>query len=320
MNILQDSNSNRLSVYPIKYNDVWQAYKVQQSSFWTAEEIDFSKDYQDFEKLNQNEQYFIKMILAFFAVSDGIVNMNLSERFIKDVEMLEAKIAYSFQMMMENIHGETYSLMLKSICCNDKKEQDRLFNCVENFECIKSKIEWCRRWIDSERSFAERLVAFAIVEGIFFSGAFASMYWLKKKNVMPGLCNANELIARDEASHTDFACLSFNNYINNKPSPAIVVSTFKEAVEMENEFIIESSPCELLGVNSNLMKEHVGFVADRLLLKLGYDEMHNTTNPFDFVESVSLEGKTNFFEHRPTQCQLATVANQDAELQFNDDF
>lgn len=318
--ILQNPENNRLAVLPIKFPKIWQAYKKQQAAFWTAEEVDLSKDNSDFEKLSKNEQHFIKMVLGFFAASDGIVNLNLGDRFMDDVEVLEAKIAYSFQMMMENVHSEMYSLMIDNIV-KDPSEKLKLLNAITNYPCIGKKAQWAINWIGSDASFAKRLIAFAIVEGIFFSGSFCSIFWIKKKNLMPGLCQANELISRDEASHTDFACLLYEHIVN-KPDEGDIIGMFKEAVMIEKEFICESLPCELLGMNSELMSQYIEFVADRLLCQLGYNKIWGTTNPFDFMESISLEGKTNFFEHRVSQYQLSSVLNEGRENIFeaDDDF
>ena len=318
--ILQDHSNNRLTVFPLKFKKIWDAYESQKACFWTAQEIDFSKDYEDFKKLNKNEQHFIKMVLAFFAASDGIVNLNLVDRFMNDVEVLEAKIAYRFQCTMEDIHAETYSLMIEGII-KDTTEKLKLFDAINNFPCIAKKAKWALKWIGSDDSFTKRLIAFAIVEGIFFSGSFCSIFWLKKKNLMPGLCHANELISRDEGSHTDFACLLYT-YISNKLSQDEIHSIFKEAVVIEKEFICDSLPCSLLGMNNKLMSEYIEFVADRLICQLGYSKIWGTTNPFDFMESISLEGKANFFEHRVSQYQVASVLNDGRENIFDadDDF
>ena len=305
--ILLNEENNRLTVYPILYNNIWSAYKTQMAAFWTAEEIDFSNDYKDFNSLSENEKYFIKMVLAFFAASDTIVNINLGERFTKEVQIREAIIAYNFQMMMENIHSEVYSLMSDNIIKNHE-EKNKLLNAITEYPCISKKALWAKKWIDSKATFAIRLIAFAIVEGVFFSGSFCAIFWLKKKNLMPGLCDSNELIARDESMHTDFAILLYS-MIENKINERIVHQMFIEAVIIEKEFICESLPCSLLGMNSEAMSQYIEFVSDRLLESLGYNKIWGTVNPFDFMESMSIEGKTNFFESRPTQYQKASVLN-----------
>ena len=312
--------NNRMTVYPIKYPNIWAAYKNQTAAIWNAEEIDFAKDYDDFQKLNDNEQHFIKMILSFFAASDTIVNMNLGERFINEVQIREALIAYTFQMHMENIHNETYSLQIDNIIRNPE-EKHMALNALENYPCIKKKAEWAFKWIESRDSFAQRLIGFAIVEGVFFSGAFCSIFWLKKRNLMPGLCDSNELIARDESMHTGFACLLYTMIIN-RVDQKTVHQMFEEAYEIEREFICESLPCSMLGMNSLLMSQYIKFVSDRLLLSLNYEKLWNEENPFDFMESISMEGKTNFFESRPTQYQKASVLNTGRDNSFTqlDDF
>ncbi len=317
---LLNPENNRLTIYPIKNESIWNLYKKQQAAFWTVEEIDFSKDYAHFIKLNSNEQYFIKMILAFFSSSDTIVNINLTERFLHDVQIREAIVTYGWQVMMENTHGETYSLQILNII-KDPEEQTKLFNAIKEFPCIAEKANWAMKWVNSTESYAKRLVAFAIVEGVFFSGAFCSIFWLKKKNIMPGLCASNELIARDEGSHTEFAVLLYS-MLEQKLDKTEIYLMFEEAVEIERKFICESLPCGLLGMNSELMTQYIKYVADRLLLVLGYDKMFNVFNPFDFMESISIEGKTNFFEHRPTQYQKASVLNKTRNATFNitDDF
>ena len=315
-----DPENKRLTVRPIKEIEVWKFYKTMMASYWTPEEIDFSKDYEDFIKLSSNAQYFIKMILAFFAASDTIVNINLAERFTNEVQVLEIIITYQFQIMMENIHSETYSLQIDNII-RDKEEKNKLLNALENFPCIKKKADWAMKWINSDVPFAQRVIAFAAVEGIFFSGSFASIFWLKKQNVMPGLCDSNELIARDEGMHTDFACLIKKKCVN-KPVEAVVRSMFLEAVAIEIEFICEALPCSLLGMNKDLMSQYIEYVADRLLVSLDYPKIWKTSNPFDFMESISMEGKTNFFESRPTQYQKAAVLNTGRTDTFdaNEDF
>jgi ribonucleotide reductase beta subunit family protein with ferritin-like domain len=304
---LLNSENNRLTIYPIKYDKIWESYKCQQAAFWTSEEIDFSNDYNDFEKLSDNEKHFIKMVLAFFAASDTIVNINLGERFIKEVQIREAIVTYTYQMMIECVHSEVYSLMIDNIVRNPE-EKLKLLNAIEEYPCITKKAQWAQKWIESNAPFAQRLIAFAIVEGIFFSGSFCSIFWMKKKNLMPGLCDSNELIARDEGMHTDFAILLYSMIIN-KIDENIVHEMFKDAVNIEREFICESLPCSLLGMNSELMSEYIKFVADRLLVQLNYNKIWGVTCPFDFMESMSMEGKTNFFESRPTQYQKASVLN-----------
>jgi ribonucleoside-diphosphate reductase beta chain len=317
---LLNAENNRLTVYPIKNETIWQSYKKQQAAFWTAEELDFSKDYSDFIKLNSNEQHFIKMILAFFSSSDTIVNINLSERFLRDVKIREAIVAYQYQMMIENVHSETYSLQIDNII-RDPDEKTKLFNAVREYECIALKAEWALKWIESNDKFAMRLLAFAIVEGVFFSGAFCSIFWLKKRNIMPGLCASNELIARDEAMHCGFAVLLYS-MLSNKIPESDVHLMFMDAVNIETKFICESLPCALLGMNSDHMTEYIKFVADRLLVDLGYSKFFKSNNHFDFMESISVEGKTNFFESRPTQYQNASVLNKSRDTIFNltDDF
>ena len=311
---LLNQENNRYTVYPIKDKEIWDAYKVMQAAFWTAEEIDLSNDWDHYQKLNENEQHFIKMVLAFFAASDTIVNINLAERFTREVEIREAIIAYQFQIMIENVHSEVYSLQIDNII-RDTKEKPKLLNAVENFECIKRKAEWAFKWIESDVPFAQRLVAFAIIEGVFFSGSFCSIFWFKKKNLMPGLCDSNELIARDEGMHTNFAVLLYS-MINNKIDEYEIHEIFKEAVEIECKFICESLPCSLIGMNSELMIEYIKYVADRLLIELGYNKIYESINPFDFMESISVEGKTNFFEMRPTQYQKSSVLNKSRNNMF----
>jgi len=304
---LLNSDNNRLTVYPIKYDKIWEMYKCQQAAFWTAEEIDFSNDYNDFEKLSNNEKHFIKMVLAFFAASDTIVNINLGERFIREVQIREAIITYTYQMMMESVHSEVYSLMIDNIVRNPE-EKLKLLNAITEYPCISKKAQWAQKWIESNAPFSQRLIAFAIVEGIFFSGSFCSIFWIKKKNLMPGLCDSNELISRDEGMHTDFAVLLYS-MISIKIDEETVHKMFEDAVNIEKEFICESLPCSLLGMNSELMSDYIKFVADRLLIQLGYSKIWGITCPFDFMESISMEGKTNFFESRPTQYQKAAVLN-----------
>jgi ribonucleotide reductase beta subunit family protein with ferritin-like domain len=312
---LLNPENNRLTVYPIKNESIWNSYKKQQAAFWTAEEVDFSKDYDHFLRLNPNEQHFIKMILAFFSSSDTIVNINLGERFMNDVKLREAIVAYSWQMMIENIHSEVYSLQIDNIV-KDPVEKDMLFNAVREFPCIAEKAEWAIKWIESTDSFATRLIAFAIVEGIFFSGSFCAIFWLKKRNIMPGLSASNELISRDEGMHCNFAILLYSMLTNKLPE-ADIHAMFQDAVEIERKFICESLPCALLGMNSSSMTEYIKFVADRLLVDLGYSKFFSAKNPFDFMESISIEGKANFFESRPTQYQKASVLNKTRDTTFN---
>jgi len=312
-------DDNRFVMFPIKDQDIWKMYKKQVDCFWRAEEIDLSKDFTHWEALEQDEKYFISMILAFFAASDGIVLENLAARFMNDVQLSEARAFYGFQIAMENIHGETYSLLIESYIKNTE-EKHKFFNAIENFPCIKKKSDWAQKWIhDNRSSFATRLVAFACVEGIFFSGAFCSIYWLKKRGLMPGLTFSNELISRDEALHTEFAVLLYNK-LQKKMTKARIHEIIKEAVEIETEFICEALPCRLIGMNSDLMTKYIQFVADRLCLQLGYDKIFNVLNPFDFMELISLESKTNFFEKRVDSYALAEKTMADDVFEFNADF
>ena len=283
-------------------------YKKAEASFWTAEEMDLSKDLHDWNtRLNDNERHFVSHVLAFFAASDGIVNENLVERFSNEVQAAEARCFYGFQIMMENIHSETYSLLIDTYI-KDPKQREHLFDAIETIPCIKKKADWALRWIsDTKSSFAERLIAFAAVEGIFFSGSFASIFWLKKRGLMPGLTFSNELISRDEGMHTDFACLLFSQ-LKHKPSPALVESIITEAVGIEQEFLSDALPCALLGMNATLMCQYIEFVADRLLVALGDEKFYKVTNPFDFMDMISLQGKTNFFEKRVSDYSKAGVS------------
>ncbi len=303
--ILKD-NPGRFVLFPIKYHDIWDFYKKSEASFWTAEEIDLAADLDDWEnKLNDDERHFIKHVLAFFAASDGIVNENLAENFLSEVQYTEAKFFYGFQVMMENIHSETYSLLIDTYIKNPA-EKDKLFNAIDTLPCVKKKANWALNWIDNG-SFAERLVAFAAVEGIFFSGSFCSIFWLKKRGLMPGLSFSNELISRDEGMHCDFACLLYNNYLINQLSKEKVKKIITDAVEIEKEFVTDSLPVKLIGMNSDLMNQYIEFVADRLLMELGNEKVYNSTNPFDFMDMISLQGKTNFFEKRVAEYQKAGV-------------
>ena len=304
-------DDNRFVTFPIKYNDIWDMYKKQVECFWRAEEIDLTKDLAYWETLEKGEKHFVSMILAFFAASDGIVLENLASRFMSDVQVSEARAFYGFQIAMENIHSETYSLLIETYI-KDKEEKSKLFNAIENFPCIKKKSDWAQKWIhDNRSSFATRLVAFACVEGIFFSGAFCSIYWLKKRGLMPGLTFSNELISRDEALHCEFAVLLYSKLIK-KIDKARIHEIIKEAVEIETEFILEALPCKLIGMNSELMTQYIKFVADRLVVQLGYKKIYNAANPFDFMELISLEGKTNFFERKVSEYSLANKQTENA--------
>ena len=307
---------NRYVVYPIKHKDIWDAYKKQMACFWTAEELDFTQDVKDWEKLTPNEKHFIKNVLAFFAGSDGIVMENLIERFITEVKWMEAKLAYGFQSFMEGIHAETYSLMIDTLI-NDEEEKTFLLNAIATIPCVSKKADWAKKWIgDRKASFATRLVAFACVEGIFFSGSFCSIFWLKQRGIMPGLTTSNEFIARDEGLHTDFACLLYK-YINHKIRRHKLVEIVGEAIEIEKEFICESLPCKLLGMNADLMKQYIEYVADRLVVQLGYSKIYNVSNPFDFMERISLEGKDNFFEKRVSSYVKSGVGKTSEEMSFS---
>ena len=318
-----EKNEGRFVIFPIQHHDIWEWYKKSEASFWTAEEIDLHQDLTDWtSKLNEDERYFIKHILAFFAASDGIVSENLAENFVNEVKYSEAKFFYGFQIMMENIHSETYSLLIDTYV-KDDAEKDQLFNAIENFPAIKKKADWALKWIDSP-SFAERLIAFAAVEGIFFSGAFCSIFWLKKRGIMPGLTFSNELISRDEGVHCDFAVHLHNHHLVNKVPKDRIRSIIVDALNIEREFITESLPASLIGMNSNLMTQYLEFVTDRLLVELGCEKEFNTKNPFDFMDMISLQGKTNFFEKRVAEYQKAGVANttdkEANKISFDADF
>jgi ribonucleoside-diphosphate reductase beta chain len=305
-------NPHRFVLFPIEHNDLWKMYKQQQACIWTAEEIDLGQDITDWEnKLNSDEQHFIKHVLAFFAASDGIVNENIAENFVNEVQYTEAKMFYGFQIMMENIHSETYSLLIDSYI-KDKEEQLHLFHAIDTIPAIQKKAEWAVKWISSE-SFVERLIAFAAVEGIFFSGSFCSIFWLKKRGLMPGLTFSNELISRDEGMHCDFACHLYNNHIENKLSESKIKEIICGALEIEKEFILEALPVRLIGMNSELMAQYLEFVTDRLLTALGCSKVYNSTNPFDFMENIAIQGKTNFFEKRVAEYQKAGVNNNGSE-------
>ena len=301
-------NNNRFVLFPIQHDDIWGFYKKAEASFWTAEEIDLSPDLIDWEnKLNDDERHFVKHVLAFFAASDGIVNENLAENFLSEVQYTEAKFFYGFQIAIENIHSETYSLLIDTYI-KDTAEKNQLFNAIDTLDCVKRKADWALRWIE-KGSFAERLVAFAAVEGIFFSGSFCSIFWLKKRGLMPGLSFSNELISRDEGLHCDFACLLYNNHLKNQLPKEQVKDIILDAVEIEKEFILEALPVKLIGMNSDLMSQYIEFVADRLLVELGCEKIYNVSNPFDFMEMISIQGKTNFFEKRVGEYQKAGVLN-----------
>jgi len=314
-------NPNRFVLFPIEYHDIWRMYKKAQASFWTAEEVDLGKDMDHWNKMKPQEREFIKHILAFFAASDGIVNENLVERFSQEVQITEARCFYGFQVMMENIHSEMYSLLLDTYI-TDSEERDRLFRAIDTMPCIKKKADWALNWIASQKaSYGERIVAFASVEGIFFSGAFASIFWLKKRGLMPGLTYSNELISRDEGLHTDFACLMFRHLVN-KPSEERIQEIIKNAVEIEQEFLTDALPCAMLGMNCDLMKQYIEFVADRLLVELQCSKIWGSQNPFDFMEQISMEGKTNFFEKRVGEYQKAGVmaSREDQVFTLDADF
>ena len=307
---LLHEDDNRFVMFPVSDQNIWKMYKKQVDCFWRPEEIDTSKDLSYWEKLSQNEQYFIKMILAFFAASDGIVLENLGVRFMTEVQLPEARAFYGFQIAMENIHSETYSILIDSYI-KDNDEKTKLFQAISNFPCIEKKARWALKWINDKKStFATRLVAFACVEGIFFSGAFCSIYWLKKRGLMPGLTFSNELIARDEALHTEFAIYLYNR-LEKKIHKKKIQEIIEEAVTIEKEFITEALPCRLIGMNSSLMNQYIEFVADRLSIQLGNEAIYNSANPFDFMEMISLEQKTNFFESRVSEYSLAEKSGKD---------
>jgi ribonucleoside-diphosphate reductase subunit M2 len=316
--ILQEDD-NRYVMFPLQDQDIWKMYKKQVDCFWRAEEIDLSKDLVHWEDLNKDEKFFISHILAFFAASDGIVLENLAARFMGEVQLSEARAFYGFQIAMENIHSETYSLLIDTYI-KDREEKMTLFRAIDNFPCIKKKADWAIKWINDKRSsFATRLIAFACIEGIFFSGAFCSIFWLKKRGLMPGLTFSNELISRDEALHTEFAVLLYSK-LNKKVNKTRVMEIIKEAVEIEKEFISEALPCRLIGMNGDLMRQYIEFVTDRLSLQLGYDKIYNQSNPFDFMEMISIEGKTNFFEKRVAEYSLAEKTKSDNVFDLDDNF
>ena len=309
--LLQD-NKDRFVIFPIQHNDIWQFYKNAEASFWTAEEVDLSPDLHDWQnKLNDNERFFISRVLAFFAASDGIVNENLAINFLQEVQYPEARCFYGFQIMIENIHSEMYSLLIDTYV-KDPAEKDYLLRAIETIPCVTKKAKWALRWI-TKGSFAERLIAFAAVEGIFFSGSFCSIFWLKKRGLMPGLTFSNELISRDEGLHCDFACLLYVNHLQNKLSEETIREIIVDAVAIEKEFVTDALPVKLIGMNAELMCQYIEFVADRLLVALGCNKVWNATNPFDFMELISLQGKTNFFERRVGEYQKTSVAQTNSE-------
>lgn len=312
-------DDNRFVMFPIQDDTIWEMYKKQVDCFWRAEEVDLSKDMTHWNTLNKDEKHFIKMILAFFAASDGIVLENLGLRFMTEVQLSEARAFYGFQIAMENIHSQMYSQLIDTYI-EDREEKNSMFQALENFDCIKKKADWAKKWINDNRSsFATRLVAFACVEGIFFSGAFCSIFWLKKRGLMPGLTFSNELISRDEALHTEFAVHLYSK-LQKKINKTRIIDIIKEAVEIEKEFITEALPCRLIGMNSNLMKQYIEFIADRLSVQLGYDKIYNATNPFEFMELISVESKTNFFEKRVSEYALADKTKTDDVFDLNEDF
>ena len=310
---------NRFVMFPIEHSDIWKMYKKQVDCFWRAEEIDLSKDMASWKTLTDNEKYFIEMVIAFFAASDGIVLENLAERFMGEIQSAEARAFYGFQIAMENIHSETYSLLIETYI-KDASKKKKLFEALQNFPCIKKKADWAMKWINDKRSsFATRLIAFACVEGIFFSGAFCSIFWLKKRGKMPGLTFSNELISRDEALHTEFAILLYSK-LTKKLKKSKIYEIIKDAVEIEKEFICEALPCRFIGMNKELMSRYIEFVADRLCVQLGVDKIYNSSNPFDFMEMISIDGKTNFFEKRVGDYALATKDKDENVFDLNTEF
>lgn len=316
--LLREDDS-RYVMFPIRYDDVWRMYKKQVDCFWRVEEVDLSKDLTDWNRLTVDERYFISMILAFFAASDGVVMENLAQRFMREVQVAEVRAFYGFQIMMENVHSEMYSVLIDTYI-HDREEKAKLFDGVRSYPCIAKKSEWARKWIeDDQSSFASRLVAFACVEGIFFSSSFAAIYWIKKRGLMPGLTLSNEFISRDEALHTEFAVLLYSK-LEKKLSISKVVEMVKEAVELEREFITDSLPVRLIGMNANLMSQYIEFVADRLCVQLGYDKIYRSANPFDFMELISVESKVNFFERTNSVYALASKDKRGDVFALNDDF
>tara|TARA_Y100001938_G_scaffold37922_1_gene52305 strand:- start:3993 stop:4961 length:969 start_codon:yes stop_codon:yes gene_type:complete len=320
-NILEE-NPNRFVLFPIQHHDIWNFYKKSQASFWTAEEIDLSDDLADYENLEEGEKHFINNVLAFFAASDGIVNENLAENFVREVQYPEAKCFYGFQIMMENIHSETYSLLIDTYV-KDKVEQDKYFKAIETIPCVQEKATWALQWINSP-SFAERLIAFAAVEGIFFSGSFCSIFWLKKRGLMPGLSFSNELISRDEGLHCDFAVHLHNVHVQDRVPQEKIKEIIISALDIEKSFITDSLPVDLIGMNSTLMRQYLEFVADRLLVDLKCEKVYNVSNPFDFMQNIALQNKTNFFEKRVAEYAKANVGTdstaQQGDLSFDSEF
>ncbi len=315
--LLTVEENNRYVLFPIKHKGIWDLYKKHKAVFWTAEEIDFEKDLNDWKKLSKDEQHFIKYVLAFFAGSDGIVLENIVERFMSEIKIPEARCFYGFQIAMENIHSETYSLMIDTYI-KDNEEKKHLFNAIEEIPCVKNKAEWAIKWMnDYQSDFSTRLIAFSIVEGVFFSGSFCAIYWLKKRGLMPGLTFSNELISRDEGLHTDFAVFLYKNYIVDKLNQEVIYQIIEEAVNIEKDFIINSLPCNLIGMNRNLMEQYIEFVADRLLSQLGYEKKWNSENPFDFMEMISMTGKTNFFEKRVSEYSKTGVGIDRELMKFS---
>jgi ribonucleoside-diphosphate reductase subunit M2 len=312
-------DDNRFVMFPIKHQDIWEMYKKQMDCFWRAEEINLAQDLGDWEKLSSDEKHFISMVLAFFAASDGLVLENLASRFMNDVQVSEARAFYGFQIAMENVHSETYSILIDTYIREDS-EKNKLFNAIENYPCIAKKANWAKKWLhDNRSSFASRLVAFAAIEGIFFSSSFAAIYWIKKRGLMPGLTFSNELISRDEALHTEFAVLLYSKLVK-KLNKKRIYEIIQEAVEIEKEFITEAIPCRMIGMNANLMKQYIEFVADRLIVQLGYDKVYNVSNPFDFMELISIESKVNFFERTNSEYALANKSIDKDIFDLNTEF
>ena len=308
---LTSEEEKRYVIFPIKHDDFWGMYKKAEANFWTTEELDLSKDLNDYTKLSDNEKYFINNVLAFFAASDGIVNENLVERFCNEVTILEAKFFYGFQIAMENIHSETYSLLIDTYI-KDLSLKDKLFNAIETIPSVKKKADWALNWVGDKSDFGKRVIAFACVEGIFFSGAFCSIFWLKKRGLMPGLCHSNELISRDEGLHTEFAVLIHHNLINKCPDDDLL-NIVQQAVAIEKEFITESLPCKLIGMNNESMTQYIEYIADRLLIMFGLEKIYNAANPYDWMEAISIQGKTNFFEKRVGEYSNASNPNVNKE-------